>query len=489
MRHSEVFDLDQRDEAIARLHELAGERSVFPENQAFLTIRRCYELFLTDDPATRSVLHDDVVAVDHRPVVGGVTIVGAHAVLEFLLGIRAVGVETATLELVAVRGDDHCLLRAHMMGPQGDVDAYQVVVTRDGVVLHSDLFDLDQEGEAVARLHELAATSTDPACPVLHDDAVMAEDLAVAGRTVENLVNQAGGVCRLMNDLALAGDWDGVAALMRPDVSYADRRPLVGGVEMSGVDRGARVRAGGDGQRDRSGRHRGGRGPRRAPRVCRMLNSGPQGAVENAALVVLDADGLVASVDIYDTEQHAEALARLVDLHLAQSDSQEAGVGNAASRYYVTASDRLLARDWEWIEANQRDDTRIVDHRAVVGGFEVVGRDATVAFSRSVIEAGVQAFHSDVVEVSGDHLALLRTVLSGRDGTVEILQVVELAADGRALEMHLFDADAEEDARAHLRERAGNGGAPNVDQHAAWAGSGRCTRRSTPMTSTPSPPW
>jgi hypothetical protein len=92
------------------------------------------------------------------------------------------------------------------------------------------------------------------------------------------------------------------------------------------------------------------------------------------------------------------------------------------------------------------DDIVNDDRRRVVNGGIQRGREAVIANMRAVAEVGVKNIEYSVIAIRGDHLALGRTRVSGGGQWpdaygVEVLNLVEVAADNRFTTGIAFDID------------------------------------------------
>src|SRR5271166_5931676 len=127
---------------------------------------------------------------------------------------------------------------------------------------------------------------------------------------------------------------------------------------------------------------------------------------------------------------------------------------NTASR----ATERLCicfaARDWAQMAETMANDVVTVDHRRVVNGGVIHGRELQTASLRASFEAGVESFTSTVIATRGERLALtcLHGTFRGLHGA-DVLNIVELDADNRIAAGALFDPDDFEAAIAELDAR------------------------------------
>jgi tetratricopeptide (TPR) repeat protein len=111
-----------------------------------------------DWEALRAQFSEGIVGIDHRALVGGGDpLIGREANLDANRGVLEVGVTVLRLKPLEVAGERCALLRAEYSGSMGGLEVLQLLaVDREGLLLHSEVFDLEQRAAASARLAELA---------------------------------------------------------------------------------------------------------------------------------------------------------------------------------------------------------------------------------------------------------------------------------------------------------------------------------------------
>jgi class 3 adenylate cyclase/tetratricopeptide (TPR) repeat protein/ketosteroid isomerase-like protein len=195
------------------------------------------------------------------------------------------------------------------------------------------------------------------------------------------------------------------------------------------------------------------------------------GAFEVPVVFVFPHDGRrFRSWELFDPDQLDAARARFEQL--------SRGPGAARIENAATRADRLLerawaARDWEGYCASYAPHFRSIDRRALMQ--LEVDRDTMLAGLWPFFDAGV-ARSSEALATRGEHLALIRTRLSGSTGQsglseVELLQVIETDAEGRRIAAVAFETEAEDAARAELDARHAAGEAAPFERVVAAMGA------------------
>ena len=135
------------------------------ENGAFRAFARLCELGSADRwEESPSLLSEDVVSFDHRPIVGGLAIIGIPDNIAASQGLNAVGVSSITPTAFRARGDRLSLSRVrYALPPEMGVEseALQLVETDEaGFIVRNDVFDVDQYGEVMTVIEERYAAIT-----------------------------------------------------------------------------------------------------------------------------------------------------------------------------------------------------------------------------------------------------------------------------------------------------------------------------------------
>ena len=160
--NNDLFDVDDLDTAMVCLDRRTLEAQV-PleplENGAFRAFARLCALGSANRwEESPSLLSEDVVSFDHRPLVGGLAIVGIRDNIAASQGLNAVGVTSISPTAFRAWGDRLSVSRVrYALPPEMGVEseALQLVETDgDGFIVRNDVFDLDQYAEVVAVVGE-----------------------------------------------------------------------------------------------------------------------------------------------------------------------------------------------------------------------------------------------------------------------------------------------------------------------------------------------
>jgi hypothetical protein len=176
------------------------------------------------------------------------------------------------------------------------------------------------------------------------------------------------------------------------------------------------------------------------------------------SLSIVNGD-MIVRCELFDETDLDAALAKFEQL------TRPAPLENAASRTYDRFNAYLAARDWDAMAEMIADDVFHDDRRRVVSSGIQRGREAQLANLRASVDVGVKNTESFVIAIRGERLALTRSRVSGGDHRpeafgLELLNIVELAADNRITAGVQFDVDdidaafAEFDARYAAGEAA-----------------------------------
>ena len=170
--------------------------------------------------------------------------------------------------------------------------------------------------------------------------------------------------------------------------------------------------------------------------------------------------GFLSRAEIFDETDLDAALARFEELH-----PRNCRLENAASRMLARFLPHFATREWDVMAAMLTEDLCLDDRRRVVNAGVVWGRDMEIANLRAIADAGVAEMKSTPVATRGERLVLHRLSFYVPDWPEEqnheMLEVVEITADGLA-SIHIeFDLDDFDMAVAELDARymAGDGAA------------------------------
>ena len=199
-------------------------------------------------------------------------------------------------------------------------------------------------------------------------------------------------------------------------------------------------------------------------------------------LFTVDGD-LISRCELFDEADLDAALARFEELQ-----PQAPRLENAASQLIERFQADFAARNWAAIAENSADDIFTDDRRSVVGSGFLAGRDLDIANIRAAADLGSANLTSTVIATRGEHLALARLRMSGRDQRPEafhsdMLGIVEIDADSRVTARILFDLDDIDAAFEELDRRYLAGEA--ADHAHAWSVIARDLRRHSTGTNSP----
>ena len=367
-------------------------------------------------------------------------------------------------EILATLGDELCLGRrlVYASGTSGrhfDVGDYEMEhlfvneLDAAGRLGHSEVFPSDHLGDAVARLYARYA-------------ALLPEGSARA---------RAAATAQTLAGFAEPFDLDRFTALFAPAVEVVDHRS-VGYGTLHGAEALARsVRAlmelteGFDRRFDEVF------AASASALVVRDSSSGTLrtggGAFERSVceLFVFGADGLVTRWERFDLEHQSEALARFDELNVAETQPASR-FANAASRALDRTVRCFNTRDWDGMVATYAPTHRMDDRRKLMR-IEVAGDDFFTN-ERFLYELPGSAWDVDLLATRGERLALCRVKFTaggdGGDGSgpmaVDVLDLIEVDAEGRRTTLVIFDSDDVEAAYSELDAHylAGEGAANGV---------------------------
>lgn len=425
---SEAFDEADIAAAIARFDELQP-RTQRLENTASRVTERFREALADRDWDTMTaMLTEDMFNDDRRRIVNAGTRHGREAALEDLrTGVDIVDLTFDAVAVIAIRGDRLVLTHASLgdgKRPKAfQLDLLQIVEIRDDERTSAVItFDLDDIDAAFAEL-----------------DARFIAGEAAAHAHIWSLVTDSND---RLNRQQLP--------LMTPDVMSVDHRPVP--AFPPGGDFAAYIRVTWEQVPDITFRTTAVHRLSSIGTVCTLVASGTSRegfAAEWRMLEVLTVKGdrfdrceLFAETDI------AAALARFDELQPRTRPLQ-----NAASLMYERYWASFAARDWDAMAAMLADDVSTHDRRRVVNAGVRHGRDAELANMRFLAESvtDVNNVTLTVSAARGDRLALMKFQSSSYE--TEVLNVVEIDADGRIAAVVGFDADDMDAAFVELDSR------------------------------------
>jgi hypothetical protein len=175
------------------------------------------------------------------------------------------------------------------------------------------------------------------------------------------------------------------------------------------------------------------------------------------ALCTYGSDGLMTHLELFDPDRKTEALTRFDELAPTPPPA------NTASRAMQKTERCWRERDWNGVVACFTS-THVMDDRRALFRMQVQG-EQFFANERLLFDLGASEWTSELIATRGDRLALLRVQFTGEaEGsgpmTVEVLDVVEVDADGRRTALVVFDVDDTRAAydeldRRHVRDEKG----------------------------------
>ena len=426
-----IFDPEQRDEARAEVARLAlPEAMGEPMAGAWSDISEAYRL--RDIERFARWLHPDFVLDDRRT---GVTLErdrGAHVAAVQALFDES-GRLIATIDDVRLRGPHLMLGRATILrGTDARTEFLMVasMVARDPSNRFDRyvVFDLDDEGAAMAELDQLADRRTS-----------VTEN--TAARLMRTLVSEAHP-----DDLSIYDE------VVSPSIVREDRRRGVADDVMEGRDAmvamTARVFATGFRYLDPVVVEQ--RGDRLA--LVRSGMATPAGdRVGIVGVCRSDAEDQLDRLVFFDEQDLAAARVEL--------DWLAATAGTRATATTAEMFRRMGAGDADAATELFADDLRQEDLRV---GFSlgVVDRQQLGALAREVVTSDLGAVKFDVVAIAtaGDDVVLNRVVITRPDEYVtELLHVAQLNEQGLVSNIALLDPEDETKARVEVLERAGRG--------------------------------
>jgi hypothetical protein len=420
----EFFDPDRVAEALARFEELVAEPALPRiENAATRAARRAFEAWRTRDWERLEALSPAGFRhIDQRPLVRleldrDESLASNRPLFEMTTGFSA--------EVLATRGERLALLRVVWEGADLSTGPSEI----------ESLAVLEVDGEG----NPLALVEFDPG----DLDAAWAElDERYGARTIW---------LRRID----ARDWDGLAALLAPDLVVEDHRRLgwetLHGPAVYVASFQALVDLAPDARVRFDHLEESGRG---ALGIAMLSGAREGGLFEDTRVVVgeLDSTERLRRVDFYDLEKLAEARARYEALAASAPRDPLRIPPNAASRASERISELHGTRDWEGLRALAAPDFAFEDRqkRALVSG----GVELWIRNLEFVTHPGKAC---ELIGTAGDRVALQHVSFEGDSGggafAAEVLVLTEVAADGRLRARISFDADDRAAAFAEAQDR------------------------------------
>lgn len=430
------FDIDNLDAAYAELDALHTRFEHDTQHQAHRlenAASQLYERFKVcfaarDWRSIHQMLADNVSSQDRRRIVNSGIRQGPDALTAEISGLVDV-VKTVTSEAIATRGARLLLSRARAEGYEDfRTDFLNVIeVDADGRVVARIVFDLDDFDAAIAELD--ARYLAGEAAPYAHTWSALAQTYTAANRKQLRLTPDCVNIDHRRLATIETGD---LAAYIRS--SWDDAQSFL--VYIEAVHRlsthGAVFT-----QAARGRSHQG------------------FDAEWREVILATFEGNLINRCELFDDADLDAALTRLDQLSRPAPRLE-----NAATRTVERILARLAARDWAAMAEMYAEDISTDDRRRVVAAEVLCGREANIASWRALDELrfDIDNLTSTTIATRGERLTLTR--VHSPAFQAEVLNPVELDADGRIAAVVVFDLDdfvaaiAELDARYLAGEAA-----------------------------------
>ena len=414
----DVYEADDLDAALAQFDELQPQTRR-QENAATKVEERFQAYFAARDwAAMGEILADDISADDRRRVVNAGIRHGRDAKIADMRATADLGTKNGTSTVIAIRGQRLALVRIRLSGRDQRPDAFHtemlgiVEINADNRMAARVLFDLDDFDAAIKELD--ARYLAGEAAAYAQTWSVVAEayaafnqrDLSATTPDWVNVDHRRGAAFAPGDMIAyIQAAWDDspdteiyIAAVHRLSNLGAVVTHVAHGISQEGFD------------------------------------------AEWRDIHILTVEGHLATrSELFDEGDLDAALAKFDELSRPAPPRPE----NAASQVYDRFWAYFAARDWAAMAEILADDISTEDRRRVVNAGLRHGRDAVIAEVAAIDEVGVTNVTSSVIATRGERLALSRVCSRCDRGEVhtEVLNIVEIDADGRIAASVLFDPD------------------------------------------------
>ncbi|HTR49771.1 MAG TPA: hypothetical protein VMJ10_03625 [Kofleriaceae bacterium] len=424
LNRCELFDEANLEAALARFEEMHPPTPRL-ENAASQAYERYWTHFAARDwDHIAAMLADDVSTDDRRRVVNAGVRRGRDAELANMRYLAEIAIDI-TSTTIAVRGKRLALTRIRTSAFQ--TEALNVVeIDVDERIAAIVGYDLDDIDAAFAEL----------------ETRYIAGEAAAHARTWSVIAE------------GLAGFNRREPAATTSDVVYIDRRPVV---SLEGVELGTAQRAVWDLTPDANAHIA---AVHRLSEIGAVITQVVTGTSQEGfdaewrivGIFTVEGD-LLSRCEVFNEADIDAALTRFTELHPPTRRLE-----NAAAQVYQRMQAYFLARDWDAMTDTLTEDVSTDDRRRVVGAGRRLGRDAVIAEISALAGIGVQTMTADIIAVRGDRLVLSRVRSSGRDQRpdafrTDVLDVLEINADGRVMARVVFDPDEIDAAFAELDAR------------------------------------
>jgi tetratricopeptide (TPR) repeat protein len=450
--HIETFGPDAVDDALAAYRRLTAGGA--PGNRCTEVFGRWAERFAARDwEGLGALVTDDYIYVDNRPVIG-LQEVGRDACRRTMQILAEQGGDRVVYTTIAVRGEQHALLRLGVQSDRDADDSFASVML--GVVSSSPddrfasitVFGLDDDEQAIAELDRRYIEGEGaPYAPIL--SSTLAQGRAINRR-----------------------DWEAFRAYLAPDVFVRDHQwGLVDATGRERVEEIARQMMDAvPGSRMIVRRIHTVSDGALAFETCRSLGSGTASMVDTSHQVAHLGPSGIDRVESFGPDALDDALAAYRRLAAKALDVPT----NRCTETFRLICDHFAARAWDAFTASMSEGYVYDDHRSVVS-VQTVGRSDALAHMQIAAESGADRLLFTALAVRGANHALVRLgTQSNADaedsfGSV-MLAVISNTNDGRHERTTIYDLDDEDRAIDELERRYIEGeGAPYAEMLTLFA--------------------
>lgn len=432
------FDVEDLDAALAELDaaHTRFEREVQPqaprlENTAARIFRQVWSHMATRDwDAMAQSVADNYIGIDHRRVVSAETQHSRDVVIRDLQAASEVGFTISMVNAIAIRGERLVLAQTRACGNDPETaqnDALNVVeIDADDRIATVVTYDLEDFDAAIAELD--ARYVAGDAAPFGHTWSAIAESFASIRRgdmpattsdcaSVDHRRAAAFAPGELVEYVRAGWELD---QHISPYFESVQRINSLGAVVTFSAHGGSR--------------------------------EGFDAEWRGVSLSTVDGDK-INRCEIFDETDLDAALARFEQLTRPTSRLE-----NAATLAFERFRAQFATRDWDAIAETLAENAFHDDRRLVVGVGVREGPDAVIAEMSALAEIGVKRLDSDIIAIRGLRLLLNRSHASGHDRRpdsfrTDVLNIVEIDAEGRITALITFDPDDFGAAIAELDRR------------------------------------
>ncbi|VEG41453.1 putative ATPase [Mycolicibacterium flavescens] len=411
----ELFDEADLETALARFDELSRQAHRL-ENGATRVSDRLYACFAARDwAALADLVIDDFEGYDRRQVVN-VDLHGRDAMVESFRSVTNFGDPDATTAVLATRGSRLALTSVRYAVSDGASDAFHVDLLQ--------LVEIDA-AERIASLVTFDLDDTECALEEL-DTRYMSGEASSYAQTWAVIVRGYAGLNH--NELApTTPDW--------VNVDHRRLAPVTAG-RLGAYIRTSQVET-----------------PDIDIHIAAVHRISELGAVVTRAVTGTSREGFYAEwreIDLVTVEGELVSRCEIfdeadLDVALAEFDElnqSEPRLNNAASQSAERFRTCFARHDWDAARELLAADCTFDDRRQVVNGSLLRGPDDEIANLRVMADLGVDTVSSEILAIRGERLALSRTHYFGSDDfRADVLDIVEIDAEGRLAAYVTFDAD------------------------------------------------